>query len=217
MPRTSSLIESDQGGLPPIIDDLPPGGGGPGDHSNDRAGDPKTSLIGILVLLFASTMTFLALVSALVVRRGLGSDWKTLSIPPVLYWNTAVLLASSVALHIAGRALKKGQRVRFNWWWSAGTLLGLAFLAGQSYAWLQLRSRGVFVATNPSPSFFYVLTWTHAVHAIGGLIALLYVGWQAFRFRLGPRKRTAVSVSTVFWHFLDVLWICLMLLFVYAQ
>jgi cytochrome c oxidase subunit 3 len=217
MPRQSSLIESDRGGLPPIVDDFPPGGGGGGDdNSKDRGGDRKTSLIGIAVLMLASTMTFLALVSALIVRRGLGNDWKHLDVPDILYWNTGLLLASSVTLDIARRMLKKGHRTAFNWWWSAGTLLGLGFLAGQTYAWLELRSRGIYIATNPSHSFFYVLTWTHAVHAVGGLFALLYVCWQAFHFRLGPTKRTAVAVSTAFWHFLDVLWICLMLLFVYG-
>ena len=97
-----------------------------------------------------------------------------------------------------------------------GTALGMAFLAGQSIAWWQLRAHGILLTTNPSHSFFYVLTWVHAAHAIGGIIALLYVGWLAFRYRLGPSKRTAVAVSTVFWHFLDGLWICLMLLFLFA-
>ncbi len=216
MPRTTSLTESDQGGLPPIEDDFPRGGGGGGDdNSRDRGGDRRTSVIGIVVLMMASSMTFLALVSALVVRRGLGNDWKQMAVPAVLYPNTAMLIASSIALDVARRMLKKGRRTAFNWWWSAGTLLGIGFLAGQTYAWMQLRAQGIYVATNPSHSFFYVLTWVHAAHAIGGLIALLYVCWQAFQYRLGPGKRTAVVVSVAFWHFLDVLWICLMLLFIY--
>lgn len=216
MARSSTITESDHGGLPPIQNDLPPGGGDGDDHSNDRGGDRKTSLIGIFILMLASSMTFLALVSALVVRRGLGNDWKQMPVPWILYPNTAMLLASSVVLDIARRRLNHGRRVAFNWWWSIGTLLGIGFLTGQSIAWWQLRAHGIRIATNPSHSFFYVLTWTHAAHAIAGVIALLYVLSQAFRYRLGPTKRTAVAVTTVFWHFLDGLWICLMLLFLFA-
>lgn len=216
MGRSSTIEESDHGGLPPIENDLPPGGGDGDEHSNDRGRDRKTSMIGLVILMLASCMTFLALVSALVVRRGLGNDWQQMPVPSVLYPNTAVLLASSVAIDIARRRLNRGHRRAFNWWWTIGTLLGIAFLGGQTVAWMQLRAHGILLNTNPSHSFFYVLTWVHAAHATGGVLALLYVLWQAFRFRLGPAKRTAVAVSSVFWHFLDGLWICLMLLFLYA-
>ena len=108
-----------------------------------------------------------------------------------------------------------GHRRAFNYLWPLGTLLGVAFLAGQMIAWRQLNAQGVYLATNPSSSFFYVLTWAHAAHAVGGLGALMYVGVKALRYQLGPGKRTAVEVSTYFWHFLDVLWLGLILLFVY--
>jgi len=90
---------------------------------------------------------------------------------------------------------------------------GLLFLGGQFLAWQQLKSAGVFISSNPSSSFFYVLTASHAFHLLGGVIALIYVDVQALLFRLGPAKRTAVDISAVFWHFLDGLWLYLMLLF----
>ena len=67
--------------------------------------------------------------------------------------------------------------------------------------------------TNPSSSFFYLLTAAHGLHIVGGLSALVYVDVQALRLRLGPGKRTAVDVSAMFWHFVDGLWIYLMVLF----
>jgi cytochrome c oxidase subunit 3 len=76
-----------------------------------------------------------------------------------------------------------------------------------------LQAAGIFVATNPSSSFFYLLTATHGVHLVGGVIALLYVDLQAVRLRLGPGKRTAVDVCALFWHFLDGLWVYLLILF----
>jgi cytochrome c oxidase subunit 3 len=89
----------------------------------------------------------------------------------------------------------------------------MAFLAGQGIAWMQLANAGIFVSTNPSSSFFYLLTAAHALHLMGGVAALVYVDVQALRFRLGPAKRTVIDVTAVFWHFLDGLWLCLMGLF----
>ena len=158
-------------------------------------------------------MMFAAFTSAMVVRRGLSDDWASMAKPSILWLNTAILLASSAALEVARRAIKSGARARFNTWWTAGSALGLLFLVGQTIAWLQLKAAGVFVSTNPSSSFFYVLTVAHAFHLLGGLSALLYVDVQALRLTLGPAKRTAIDISAVFWHFLDGLWVYLMVLF----
>jgi cytochrome c oxidase subunit 3 len=116
-------------------------------------------------------------------------------------------VGSSVVLEIARRRLRTGARIEFNWWWAAGTALGLAFLGGQTLAWREWAAAGIYLTTNPSASFFYVLTAAHGAHVIGGLSALAYVAIQAFRYRLGPAKRTAVDLATVFWHFLDGLWL----------
>ena len=167
----------------------------------------------LYVLLAASTMLFAAFTSAMVVRRGLSDDWVSMAKPPILLVNTAILLASSLALELARRALKSGARARFNGWWTAGTALGMLFLAGQALAWNQLNAASVFISTNPSSSFFYVLTVAHAVHLLGGVSALFYVDVQALRLSLGPAKRTAIDISAIFWHFLDGLWLYLMVLF----
>jgi cytochrome c oxidase subunit 3 len=217
MPRTISDSQSDRGGLPPI-DDGPfdwegDGGGDPG--PNDRGATRKTSMIGLIVMMCASVMTFAALASALIIRRGMGNDWHKLPLPWILWPNTGILLLSSIFLDAARRVLRRGKRVLFNWLWCVGTLLGIAFLAGQTMAWQELHATGRFLAGNASNGFFYILTWTHAAHAIAGLIALVYVAVMALRFQLGPKKRTVVEVSTMFWHFLDVLWLFLMLMFVY--
>jgi len=170
-------------------------------------------MTGLMVLLAAVVMFFAALTSAFIVRRGLSNDWITTRIPSLLWLNTALLLASSAVLELARRALKAGKRESFNRLWTFGSALGVLFLAGQYAAWLQLRAQGIYLATNPSSSFFYVLTAAHALHLIGGVVALLYVSVQAYRLRLGPGKRTAIDVSAVYWHFLDGLWVYLLVLF----
>jgi len=166
-----------------------------------------------MVLLAAVVMFFAALTSAFVVRRGMSNDWVSTEFPPVLWVNTAVLLASSAFLELARRSLKAGKRESFNRLWIAGSALGVLFLIGQYAAWRNLAAQGIYLATNPSSSFFYVLTAAHAIHLIGGVVALLYVSIQALRLRLGPGKRTAIDVSAVYWHFLDGLWVYLLLLF----
>jgi cytochrome c oxidase subunit III len=187
-------------------------GGGDGD-TGGRGASRRASFTGLFVLLAASTMVFAAFTSAFVVRRGLSDDWSSMPKPPILFVNTAVLIASSVFLDLSRRALKAHNRTRFNLWWSIATGLGILFLVGQAYAWRVLKDAGFYVATNPSSSFFYVLTASHAFHLLGGVVALVYVDVQALRLQLGPAKRTAIDVTAIFWHFLDGLWVYLMVLF----
>ena len=196
----------------------PPVDGGWGDDSSGgnpdgRGAFRRASFTGLYVLLAASTMLFAAFTSAMVVRRGLSDDWVSTPKPPILLLNTAILLSSSVALEVARRALKSHGRSKFNGWWTAGTVLGILFLCGQVLAWNQLNAANVFISTNPSSSFFFVLTVAHAVHLLGGVSALFYVDVQALRLSLGPAKRTAIDISAIFWHFLDGLWLYLMVLF----
>lgn len=211
-----TLTESNIGGPPPIIPDLPTGGGGEDSDRQPIPGNSRaTSITGIVVLMCASIMTFSALVSAMVVRRGLNNDWGHIGLPHILWWNTGVLILSSIAIDSGRRLLRRNRRVAFNWFWSAGTVLGTGFLAGQVAAWRELAERGFYLNGHPSSSFFYVLTWAHAAHVIGALGAVLYVEYRALRYELGPSRRTLVSVSAIFWHFLDVLWLGIMGLFAF--
>jgi cytochrome c oxidase subunit 3 len=211
------IIVSD-GSQPPFFPEPPNGYGGGGD--SDRHPQPGNSrsaaVIGIVVMMCASTMTFSALVSAMVVRRGLNSmDWHKIVLPQILWWNTAILLLSSVAFDVARRLLRRGERQKFTWAWTAGSLMGTWFLIGQIIAWQQLQANGFWLIGNLNSAFFYVLTWAHAAHVVGALAAVLYVEYRALRFTLGPSARTWVDVSAIFWHFLDVLWLGLMALFVF--
>src|SRR5438552_866235 len=121
--------------VPPVEGGWSHGGGNDG-----RGASRGASFIGLYVLLASSTMIFAAFTSAMVVRRGLSGDWVSIHKPPVLWVNTAILLASSAALEMARRALRTRARERFNGWWTAGTALGLLFLGGQALAWQQLRN-----------------------------------------------------------------------------
>ncbi len=209
MSMAGSLTHDIVQGPPPPPIEWGSGGGG----SDGRGANRRASFTGLFVLLAASTMVFAAFTSALVVRRGLSDDWTSLTKPHILWVNTALLLASSIVLDLSRRALKRHHRESFNLWWTVATALGVLFLVGQAMAWRELKDAGVYIATNPSSSFFYVLTAAHAFHLLGGVAALVYVDVQAWRLRLGPAKRTAIDVTAIFWHFLDGLWLYLMVLF----
>jgi cytochrome c oxidase subunit 3 len=207
MPRT---LVSDTTHLPPAPPDRDGfGGGGPEGWGASR----RASFTALLVLLAACVMLFAAFTSAYIVRRGLSDDWSAMPLPKVLWPNTLVLLGSSALLEVARRRLKAGRRLSFNRYWTAGTLLGVVFLLGQAYAWRELRDAGIFLATNPSSSFFYLLTATQGIHLLGGIAALVWVDVRALRFELGPARRTGADIAAIFWHFLDGLWVYLLVLF----
>ncbi len=191
-----------------------PGGGDPGlrgygggDFGQPGGASDRRYYTGMFVGLAGVVMLFTAFTSAYIVRKGLSDDWKPFAIPSLVWFNTAVLVASSVALHLAKRSFPNMPRLR-RWWWTA-TALGLAFLAGQVSVWRELAAAGVYVSSNPSSSFFYVLTAAHGLHLLGGVIALLWLSWK---LRGGRLTRTATGVMALYWHFMDGLWIYLLLL-----
>ncbi|HEV8047105.1 MAG TPA: cytochrome c oxidase subunit 3 [Terriglobales bacterium] len=176
---------------------------------------PPPSSTGIWVVLFAITMMFAAFTSALVVRKGSSLDWRHFALPSILYFNTLLLLMSSVTLEVARRrvaafmgGLRKENENPARWLYIT-LFLGLLFVAGQYIAWRQLSAEGVFLATNPSSSFFYVLTATHALHVLGGLGGIIFVIRKLNRSAL--RRNTLVATAR-YWHYMDVLWIYLLLL-----
>ena len=188
------------------------GSGGDGGHG---AGRPKSLpdqryYTGMMLGLAAILMLFAAFTSAYVVRKGLSDDWQATAFPGILWLNSMVLLASSFTLEKARRW--RQIPARFQGWWWATTGLGMIFLMGQILAWQELVAGGVYLNTNPSSSFFYLLTGTHAVHLFGGVIALLYLSWRVWRRNSDRLGATALGVTALYWHFMDGLWIYLFLL-----
>lgn len=176
---------------------------------------PPPASTGIWVGLAAIGMTFAALTSALVVRRGGAADWRHVTIPSILYLNTILLIASGVTLEISRRRVSdfmgnvKGSASSPTLWLRITLGLGLLFVAGQYIAWRQLSAQGVYLATNPASSFFYVLTAAHALHVLFGLGGLIRVVRKFGNLSL---RRSTLDATARYWHFMDALWIYLLLL-----
>ena len=177
----------------------------------DRSPEPART--GIWVGLAAITMSFAALTSALVVRQGSGMDWQHMILPPILYANTLALLLSSATLEIARRRITSYARgiesqMSASMRWMAITLaLGLLFVGGQYVAWLQLKGAGLYLATNPNSSFFYVFTGVHALHVLGGLLGLVYV---ISKLKRSVLRRSTFAAAAKYWHFMAILWVYLL-------
>ena len=190
----------------------PAGGDGDGDGHGSRRPFPRRAYFTALQLgLAAIVMFFMAMASSYIVRRGLGTDWQRTPIPPVLWFNTAVLLTSSVTIIVARKKLASGEHEAFQSLWWVTTGLGMLFLAGQIVAWRQLAAAGMLLATNPSSSFFYVLTAAHGAHLAGGIFALFYVAFRPWR-KSRISQETAAELTSIYWHFMDGLWIFLLAL-----
>jgi cytochrome c oxidase subunit 3 len=183
---------------------------------------PSPARTGVWVGIAAISMAFAAFTSALLVRQGATPDWHHFALPRILYLNTVVLLMSSGTMALAARRLSAAWELAADRppgavgmsagvaWLVLTLALGLVFVGGQLLAWRSLAAQGLFLATNPSSSFFYVFTAAHAIHLLGGIIAL---GYLLLRVRAGnarPPERALAAVS-LYWHFMDVLWLYLLL------
>jgi cytochrome c oxidase subunit 3 len=200
-----------------------PGGNGGSRKGNGHEGDfsqfessANRYRIGMWVALAAIVMMFTALTSAYIVRAASSNDWRPIAMPQILLLSTALIVASSGTIEVARRKLKAAFEGPYNRWLMLTAALGVAFVGSQLLAWRQLVRQGVYVASNPHSSFFYLLTATHGVHLLGGLTALIYLLLGTRRTESDEQalaKQYAVADAvTLYWHFMDGLWIYLFLL-----
>jgi cytochrome c oxidase subunit 3 len=168
--------------------------------------------LGVWIGIGGIVMLFAGFTSAMVVRSGTSGDWRPIDIPQLLFLSTAILLISSVSIEKARRSLWRDENAQLQRWMAVTAGLGALFLATQLVAWQQLAARGVFVATNPSSSFFYLLTAAHGVHLLGGLLTLGYVTIRVWRPSFWQTRAAAVEATALYWHFMDALWVYLLVL-----
>ncbi len=209
----------------------PPASAAHGERHRITAQKGIPAQTGVWVAVSAIAMSFAALTSALIVREGSGNDWQRFVVPRILYLDTIIILASSYTLELSRKnfaaafALLQGftntasrdadhakvitARSNGLHWLRVTRALGVLFLAGQILAWRSLAAHGLFLATNPSSSFFYLLTAMHGLHLIGGILGLFYVG---FRLRRNARNsQSSLGTAAVYWHFVDLLWVYLLM------
>lgn len=137
-------------------------------------------------------------------------DWSPVRLPPQLWLSTALLVAGSVALHLAGghaQAMRQRQARRLL---LAGGAAAAAFLLVQLWAWQDLVDARVRIDSNVSASFFYLLTALHGLHVIGGLIAWSIVASHVLPAQAEARAEAwRITLCARYWHFLLAVWLVL--------
>ena len=163
-------------------------------------------------------MLFSAMTSAYIVRKAAG-DWLIFPIVDEFYYSAGLILASSIVLHVAYKAFMIRNYSLYQGLLTAGFLMGIGFVVLQYQGWLTTNDMGVFIYTNQSSSFFVLLVGIHALHVMGGITALM-ISWI---YALKPstkgwseRGQLRLELTLTYWHFVDVLWIYV-LLFLYFQ
>lgn len=162
--------------------------------------------VGIVSLI----MMFTALTSAYIVRRAAG-NWLEFSIPTIFYVNTLVIVVSSLTLHAAYAAFKREADGAYKTLLSLTFVLGIAFVILQLLGWQEMAANGLDIKINPSTSFVYALSGLHAVHVIGGIAILAVALVMAFvrKLKRTPARQLRLELTLTYWHFVDVLWIYL--------
>jgi len=161
------------------------------------------------------TMMFAAFTSAYMVRQAAG-NWVEFRLPNMFFVSTAVILLSSVTLHGAYIAFKKESKRLYQSLLILTLILGLGFVVLQYEGWQALAAIGVELTGNPSGSFVYVISGVHAAHVLGGVAALLVALIHAFalKFKVTDKRKLRLELTLTYWHFVDLLWIYLLVFFI---
>jgi len=168
-------------------------------------------------LLIVVLMTFGGLIGAYIVISTNGVlEWRPFNLPFQVYLSTFLILASSATYTIAQKAIVSNRHQETKNWLLATTVLGAMFISSQILAWLALVNRGFYVRSNPYAAFFYIMTALHAVHVLGGIIALGYTVLRCWlptdaEKELLYRREISNAVGW-YWHFMGVLWLVLLFL-----
>lgn len=203
-------------------------GGGSGNGGGDKPKKKATenhvseptnkSRILMWFLLLVVLMTFGGLIGAYVVISTNGAaEWKPFSRLPTQVWiSTAILLFSSFTYQIAKSSLHKDRDKKSKKWFLITTALGGLFISSQLIVWLELVNRGLYMRGNPYVGFFYILTAVHAVHVLGGIVALGYILLRTWNLtnskkEIEKRKNDATAIGW-YWHTMDGLWLVLLFL-----
>jgi cytochrome c oxidase subunit 3 len=169
--------------------------------------------LGVWMFLATVVMLFAAFTSVYIVHRS-AAGWAPIELPGLLWLNTAVLAASSLAIERGRLLAASGRTSSAAWAVAAATVLGLVFLGGQYAVWQALAARGVLLPTSAHGAFVYLLTGAHGIHVVAGVVLLAFsaVRTGLSGQRLDPASLRLLTAAATFWHFLAALWAYVFLL-----
>jgi cytochrome c oxidase subunit III len=167
--------------------------------------------IGSIIMMFAG------LTSAYIVKSNQAS-WQEVKTPQVFWYSTAAILLSSLTIQMALRSFKQREMNRYRQLMAVTTTLGIIFIALQWNGFMQLWNSGVeFKGVAGAGQFLYVIFGLHALHVLGGAIALLVMFIKAFFGQTKTYGSIGIEVMSTYWHFVDILWIYLFVFFIWIK
>lgn len=179
----------------------------------------KSQSMLLWISMASMVMIFIALTSAVIVRKADG-NWLDFALPFKFYISTAVILLSSATMLWATNSAKLNNFENIKKGLLATLALGIIFIYLQFSAWSDLVDAGIFFAgpsSNASGSFMYVLTWAHLMHLIGGIIGLLITYYKATKQKYDAVNMGGLKLCSTYWHFLDILWVYLLLFLLFIR
>ncbi len=160
-------------------------------------------------------MMFAGLTSAYIVKRSQAS-WLMLEIPIIFWYSTAAILASSVTVHLALRAMKQRELMTYRRLLVVTAVLGVLFLVLQIAGFMQFEARDIRLigaGSNASYSFLLAISGLHGLHVLGGVIALVVITIRAISSSVRNYNTVPLEIVATYWHFVDLLWIYLFIFF----
>ena len=163
-------------------------------------------------------MMFAGWTSAYLVRQA-GGNWLEFKMPTEFFVSTIVILISSLFLHLSYKAFLKGNTTIYRSFLVISFLLGITFIVTQYQGWIALKEIGVTLTENPSGSFIYVISGMHVIHVLGGIVALIVALIHAFMLphKVTEKRKLRFEMTYTYWHFVDFLWLYLIIFFIYQQ
>lgn len=155
-------------------------------------------------------MMFAGLTSAYIVKRN-QANWISFEIPVMFWYSTAAIVLSSITIYLADKAFRTREMNRYRSLTAVTLALGILFIVFQVWGFWELWQLGLTLQSNVAYSFLYVIVGIHAAHVLGGIIALIYMSLKAFSTRTKNYSTVSVELVSTYWHFVDILWIYLLI------
>jgi cytochrome c oxidase subunit 3 len=165
--------------------------------------------IGSIIMMFAG------LTSAYIVKSSM-AGFPSVELPQLFYYSTAVMLMSSFTMQWALKSFKERGMQQYRRLLTVTMVLGFSFIAMQIIAFSQLWNSGnQLKGATGAGQFLYVIFGLHAVHVLGGVVALIIMFLKAFSARIRNYNPVPVEVMSTYWHFVDLLWVYLFVFFLF--
>lgn len=157
-------------------------------------------------------MMFAGFTSAYIVKSN-QANWQPVQMPSIFYLSTFVMLVSSITMQVALRSFKDREMARYRNMMTLTLLLGIGFVVLQVMGFSAMWSQNITFRESIAGSFFYIIAGIHALHVLGGVIALMVMFFRAYNRKTRFYSVVPVEVVNTYWHFVDVLWIYLFVFF----